>query len=126
MGAIYICLRCCYKTNRKQSMLNHFSRKNICKVVIEDIPRESLKAIATSDHVYNKVVPPEVKGVLSERQINAIFCVLHEVLGTSESDEEFAIRKQVLLEEFRKCQEAGAAKRAQRRQQQHQADQTKP
>ncbi len=35
----HTCIRCGYKTNRKQNLKNHLTRKNLCKPIIEDVCR---------------------------------------------------------------------------------------
>jgi len=36
----YICYRCGYETNKKSNIMNHYNKKKICKVVLENISIE--------------------------------------------------------------------------------------
>jgi len=38
----HICIRCGYKTNRKQNLKTHLTRKNLCKAINEDVERYDL------------------------------------------------------------------------------------
>ncbi len=39
----HICIRCGYETNKKDSILKHYSKKNVCKPKLSDTPIEECK-----------------------------------------------------------------------------------
>ncbi len=39
----HICIRCGYETNKKDSILKHYSKKNVCKPKLSDTPIEECR-----------------------------------------------------------------------------------
>ena len=76
----YICKRCSYGTNIKCNLINHLTRKNQCKALYVDIPRDTLlKEVGDKSHNYFENTPNlalKSANVLSNKKdtINSLEC----------------------------------------------------
>jgi len=62
----YICFRCKYKTNRKSRMINHLSKKNICKSynknieLNDDVKKCILKGITYEEYINDNILKDNI------------------------------------------------------------------
>lgn len=75
----YQCLRCGYKTRKKDDLRKHYNRKRPCKILLENITqKECLKLLENDQNYYRKVEPIKTSVKKQEPEIKCEIGMLKE------------------------------------------------